>query len=175
MDEYVKKLIDKKAIRYIEVDSEQYVETGEIVTKGLPIKRDDLVAGLVDKAPNTGFSIFRDTIMFRMLDNLGAKGKVMSYLIRHNSIDNLQTTTIKDISKKAGVSIQTVSDCLKMLEEIGVISVSNEYCKKDIFLNPGIAHRGNRYREKVLMEAFEEHCKEVKKKHKEEKKKKKDV
>lgn len=159
--EEVTELIDKKAKRYIEIDSSTYVETGEIVTKGVPIKRDDLVAGLIDKAPNTGFHIFRDTIMCRTLRNIGVKGKIVAYLLDKTPASNIITCTIKRISEEAGVSVQAVYDCLKMLEDIGVICVKEDAQMREIFVNPGLCHRGDRYREKALMVEMSKFAKEA--------------
>lgn len=159
--EEVTELIDKKAKRYIEIDSPTYVETGEIVTKGVPIKRDELVAGLVDKAPNTGFHIFRDVIMCRMLRNIGVKGKIVAYLMDKMPASNVIKCTIREISKEAGVSVQAVYDCLKMLEDIGVICVKEDAQVREIFVNPGLCHRGDRYREKALMVEMTKFAKEA--------------
>lgn len=163
MSEDVKSLIEKKARRYVEIDSERWVDYGEIVRIGEPLKREDIVASLIDKAPNTGFHIFRDEIMCRALRAVGVKGKIVANLIQYKSETNILRTTIKKIATQESVSVQAVSDCLKMLEKIGVVSVKSDGYMKDIFINPGLSHRGTRYREKALMQEFERFDKEVKK------------
>lgn len=163
MEEYVRELIEKKAIRYVQIDSEQFVDTGEIVTVGVPIKRDELAATLIDSAPNQGFTIFRDVIMHRVLKNLGVKGKILAYLLKKKPETNILGTSVKEISIGSETSVQAVSDCLKMLEEIGAISIKSTGPIKEIFVNPGVAHRGNRWREKALMNEFAKFEKEAKK------------
>lgn len=155
-------MINKMAKRYVEIDSEVYADFGEIVMIGKPVTRDDIVATLIDKAPNTGFHIFRDEIMCRALRAVGVKGKIVAYLIQNKSETNILRTTIKEIATEEDVSVQAVSDCLKMLEKIGIISVKSNGYVKDIFINPGLSHRGTRYRERVLMNEFEKFDKKSK-------------
>lgn len=174
MEEHVKELIDKRAKRYIEIDSKAYVETGDIVTIGLPIKRDELVQGLIDKTPNTGFHIFRDTIMYRMLNLIGAKGKIAASIMKEKRETNILYTSIKEIADDSGTSVQAVTDCLKLFEEHGLIAVKKDGVRREIFINPGIAHRGNRYREKALMYEFGQFAKEAEKERKDAKKQKED-
>lgn len=140
---------------YVEVNYDVYKETGAIVLvqENHTVVSDTAIAEeVVGSAPNKGFQIIRDEIQKRTYNLLGGKGRVLANLITKKDSDtNILKTTIKELSKQSETAIQTTTDTLTLLEENGLISVKADGVSRTIFVNPGIGHRGNRYRENQLI------------------------
>ena len=108
---------------------------------------------IVKRLDRNGFEITYLAYLFELFDILGNKKmKVFSYILKHKNADNQLIITTREIAEKAGVSLKTAHDTLKILEEKGLIR-----CRTgSLMVIPKIAHRGSKNREENLMIKFKE-------------------
>ena len=108
---------------------------------------------VVKKVDRSGFEITYIAYLCDLFEILGnQKMKVLKYLLENKTADNLVVDTIRSISEKSGVSLQTVHRTLVVLSEKGVISRKNGV----IVIHPKVAHKGNYHKEKNIMIKFQE-------------------
>ena len=134
---------------YMQIDLMAYHETGEIRLVGEPIIAD----ASITKCDRNGFEITYLAYLFDVFDQLGGqKYKVFKYIVEHKSSDNTLIITNRELAKKCGVTVDTVSRTLKLLKEKGLIATRTGA----IMVLPKIAHRGKANREQYLMHKFQE-------------------
>lgn len=161
------KLMEEKHHKwYIEVDYDEFKRSGSIVHKAGLVPDVEIAKEVIGGAPDNGFQIFRNEIEQRALSLLGSKGKILAHLICKKDNDNILQSSIKYIAKDTGTSIQTVMDFLDLFLENGLISVKVCGYERRIFVNPGLGHRGSRFRERKLLNEMEIFDKEAKKERK---------
>ena len=108
---------------------------------------------VVKKVDRSGFEITYIAYLCDLFEMLGnQKMKVLKYILENKTVDNLVIDTVRSISEKSGVSLQTVQRTLTILNEKGVISRRNGV----MVIHPKIAHKGNYHKEKNIMIKFEE-------------------
>lgn len=130
--------------KWLQVPSDYEPKPGENV-----IQTDDVVR----KVQRTGFEITYLTYLFDVFDKLGGKKyQVLKYIMDHKSSDtNALIITNRELAAKSKVSLQTVTEALKILREAHLIETRTGA----IMLNPKLAHRGNSGKEKYLLQKFE--------------------
>lgn len=137
---------------YQKIDGNVYVSTGEIVPIGDPKTWDEMYGEDFEKIPNGGFGIHRVEWYCKLLEAIGGKkGKVVSFLLKNKTPQNLFVGRVQDIAVKANVATQTVTDTIKALRQADIIKTMT--CA--MMINPGCEHKGNRKREAYLMKAYE--------------------
>lgn len=105
---------------YIKIDSDKYSETGEICFIGKPIKASEVMLdGVCLRSEfNIGFAIHSPDLLYRLIEKIGgAKGKVVTSIMRKKDINNNVNATIKDLVGWSGCSSKTVMDTIKLLRE----------------------------------------------------------
>lgn len=108
---------------------------------------------VVKKVERNGFEITYLSYFFDLFDQLaGRKYAVLKYILQHKSSDNTLIITNRELAKKCGVGLNTVSDTLKLLRDAGLIHTRTGA----IMLNPRLAHRGDDRKERYLLQKFVE-------------------
>lgn len=134
---------------YVQIDLQALHETGEVKVISEPIVAD----ASITKCDRNGFEITYLAYLFDVFDQLGGqKYKVFKYIVENKSADNTLIITNRELAKKCGVTVDTVSRTLKLLKEKGLIATR----VGAIMVLPKIAHRGKAGREQFLMHKFEE-------------------
>jgi len=122
----------------------QDLETGEI------IEADDMLK----KTSRNGFMITYLTAIVQLIDTLGNKKmQVVKYIL--NNMDKSTNTlimTTRELAKKSDVSIKTVIETLKILEEAQIITRKTGA----IMIHPQLMHRGDQGKERFLLTRFQE-------------------
>lgn len=137
---------------YQKIDGNAYLNTGEIVPIGEPKTWDEMYGEDFEKVPNSGFGIHRLDWYCKLLEAIGGKkGKVASYLIRKKNSQNVYVGRVNDIVVDVGISLQTVTEALKLMKQADVIKTMT--CA--LMVNPGCEHKGNRKREAYLMKEYQ--------------------
>ena len=133
---------------YVKIDAKLLHATGEIKITSDPIEAEQIVK----KVPRAGFEITYLAYFCDLFDKLGGKKyAVFKYIIEHKSAENTLIITNRELAEKAGTSLQTVSDTLKLLRDANLISTRSG----SIMLLPRLAHRGSDRKEEYLMQKFE--------------------
>lgn len=123
-------------------------ETGELQIIGDTFEADQVVR----KVERQGFEITYLAYFIDLFDKLGGqKYKVFKYIIEHKNADNQLIITNRELAKKCGVGINTVTETLKLLREAGLVNTRTG----SIMLLPKLAHRGSSKKELYLMQKFE--------------------
>lgn len=130
-------------------DSEYWLrvdENGNVVDN--EVKRVDVV---IKEVPRTGFAITYLSTIVNMIEAIGnRKMKVVKYILQNMDSNNKLSETVREISERSGVSLQTVNDTLKMLESVGIIARKTG----TVMLSPKLVHKGNAARERMLLTKF---------------------
>ncbi|PZM66017.1 replication/maintenance protein RepL [Paenibacillus dendritiformis] len=122
----------------------QNLDTGEIIETDEVIK----------KTPRNGFMITYLSAIIQLIDSLGnRKMQVVKYILANmdKSTNSLIITT-RELSEKSGVSIKTVVETLKTLEEAQIIARRTGA----IMVHSSLVHRGGESKEKYLLARFQE-------------------
>lgn len=137
---------------YVKVDMASYRETGEIKVIGLPIDSEEIMyEELQREISNSGFAIHRPDWFYRLIEKIGgAKGKVVTSIMRRKNIENKIEGRVKDIVEWSGCSLKTVMDTLNIMRENDMLKTRTGM----MMLNPGVEHRGDRQREAALMRLY---------------------
>ena len=127
---------------YAGVDEWVNKRTGEIVVADQVIK----------KVPRNGFEITYLSYFVELFDKLGGKKyQVFKYILDNKSADNTLIITTRELAKKTKTSTKTVQETLNAMKEANLI----EKRTGAIMLNPKIAHRGTKDKERFLLQRFE--------------------
>lgn len=127
---------------YVGVDEWVNKRTGEIVVADQVIK----------KVPRNGFEITYLGYFVELFDKLGGKKyQVFKYILKNKSSDNTLIITTRELAKKTNTSTKTVQETLNAMREANLI----EKRTGAIMLNPKIAHRGTKDKERFLLQRFE--------------------
>ena len=122
----------------------QDLDTGEIFE----------VDDIVKKTPRNGFMITYLTTIVQLIDTLGNKKmQVVKYIL--NGMDKSTNTliiTTRELSEKSEVSIKTVVETLKTLEQAQIITRRTGA----IMIHPSLVHRGKDTKEKYLLARFQD-------------------
>lgn len=122
----------------------QNLETGEVIETDEVIK----------KTPRNGFMITYMGAIIQLIDSLGNKKmQVVKYVL--NNMDKSTNTliiTTRELARKSEVSLQTVVDTLKVLEEAQIIVRKTGA----IMIHSSLMHRGNESKEQYLLARFQE-------------------
>lgn len=130
--------------RWLEVPADYQAKDGETV-----IEADEVVK----KVPRQGFEITYLSYLFELFDRLaGKKYQVAKYILQNKTADNTLIITNRELAKRCGVGINTVTDTLKLLRDAGLIQTR----VGSIMLNPKVAHRGSSQKEQFLLQKFVE-------------------
>lgn len=106
---------------------------------------------VIKKVPRNGFEITYLAYFMDLFDKLGGKKYVVfKYILSNKSAENTLITTHRELAKNCGVSLQTVTDTLKLLKEAGLITQRTGA----IMLHPQLAHRGSDKKEAYLLQKF---------------------
>lgn len=122
----------------------QNLESGEI------IETDEIIK----KTPRNGFMITYLSAIIQLIDSLGNKKmQVVKYILANmdKSTNSLIITT-RELSEKSGVSIKTVIETLKTLEDAQIIARRTGA----IMVHSNLVHRGSENKEKYLLARFQE-------------------
>jgi len=127
---------------WIQIDE----DTGEYI--GEP-KKVDVVLKQSDRA---GFMITYLSTIIQVIERLGNKKmQVVKFLLQKmDKSSNTLIKTIPEIVAETGISTQTVSETLKILEEANIISRRPGV----VMLSPKLVHRGNAQKERLLLTRF---------------------
>lgn len=138
---------------YVEIDTDKYIQTGEICSISKPVKVSEIMVdgiGSIDEL-NTRFAIHRPDWFYRLIEKIGgAKGKVVTSIMRRKNIENKIEGRVKDIVEWSGCSLKTVMDTLNIMRENDMLKTRTGM----MMLNPGVEHRGDRQREAALMRLY---------------------
>lgn len=133
---------------YVKIDRNAYEQRGEIIPLDAPIETEQVLK----KVPRNGFEITYLAYFCDLFDKLGGKKYIVfKYIIEHKNNENQLIITNRELAKKCGVGINTVTDTLKLLKEAGLIRTR----VGSIMLLPKLAHRGSDRKEAYLMQKFE--------------------
>ena len=114
------------------------------------VKKVDVV---MREIPRTGFAITYLASIINMIDAIGNKKmQVVKYILSHMDSNNKLSETSREIAAGSGVSLQTVTETLQILERVGVVARKTG----TVMLSPKLAHRGNVKRERFLLTKFKE-------------------
>lgn len=137
---------------YVKIDGACYQETGEIKITGRPVDTTDIMyEDLQRDIKNSGFAIHRPEWFYGLIEKIGgAKGKVVTSIMRKKGIDNNINATIADLIEWSGCSPKTVMDTIKLLRDNDMLKTRTGM----MMLNPGVEHRGDRQRESTLLRLY---------------------
>lgn len=137
---------------YVKIDGSHYYETGEVKIIGSPIDTTDIMyEDLQRDLKNSGFAIHRPEWFYGLIEKIGgAKGKVVTSIMRKKGIDNNINATIADLIEWSGCSTKTVMDTIKLLRDNDMLKTRTGM----MMLNPGVEHRGDRQREATLLRLY---------------------
>jgi len=122
----------------------QDLDTGEIFE----------VDDIVKKTPRNGFMITYLTAIVQLIDSLGNKKmQVVKYILENmDKSTNTLIITTRELSEKSQVSIKTVVETLKTLEQAQIITRRTGA----IMIHPSLIHRGKDTKEKYLLARFQD-------------------
>jgi DNA-binding MarR family transcriptional regulator len=122
----------------------QDLDTGEI------FEADDLIK----KTDRNGFMITYLTAIIQLIDTLGNKKmQVVKYILANmDKSTNTLIITTRELAKKSDVSLQTVVETLKTLENAQIIARKTGA----IMIHSSLIHRGNKGKEQYLLARFQE-------------------
>lgn len=132
------KVIHKGLKRYQDLDTGEVIEATEVIKK----------------VERNGFMITYLSAIINLIDSLGNKKmQVVKYILNHmEKSNNTLIITSRELSEKTKVSLQTVTDTLKILEDAGIIKRRTGA----IMIHSDLIHRGSAKKEKLLLTRFEE-------------------
>lgn len=106
---------------------------------------------IIKKVPRNGFEITYLAYFIDLFDKLGGKKYVVfKYILSNKSADNTLIITHRELAKKCDVSINTVTETLKLLRDAELITQRTGA----IMLHPQLAHRGSDKKEAYLLQKF---------------------
>lgn len=137
---------------YVKIDGVCYRETGEVKPIGPPVDVTDIMyEDLQRDLGNSGFAIHRPEWFYRLIEKIGgAKGKVVTSIMRKKGIDNNINARIEDLVEWSGCSSKTVMDTINLLRNNDMLKTRTGM----MMLNPGVEHRGDRQREATLLKMY---------------------
>lgn len=137
---------------FVEIDAEKYESDGEIYIIAPPFCWSALCERESSPLPKSGFEIHRKEYLCRFIRATGSqRGAVAEYLLRKKDGQGKVLATNRELAAATGVSLGTVSALLRDLRAAGCVK-----CRTgSVMLNPGVAHRGDRRREAVLLKLYE--------------------
>ena len=129
---------------YTGVDEWINKRTGEVIQANQIIK----------KTTRNGFMITYLSALINLIDKLGNKKmEVVKYILEHmDKSTNTLIITTRELSLKSKVSIKTVVETLKILDDANIIVRKTGA----IMIHPELIHRGTSQKEKFLLARFEE-------------------
>lgn len=134
----------KKDPKTILEEREEWVNT----KTGETIQADKIVT----KVERSGFEITYLLYIFNLFNELGGqKYKVVEYILKNKNAENTVIITQRELSKKTKVSINTVTETIKILKEAELIQTRPGV----IMIHPKIAHKGSSNKERHLLQKFE--------------------
>lgn len=138
-----KQKIENKVL-YSGVSKWRNIDTGEIIEANEVVKKTD----------RNGFMITYLTAIINLIDTLGNKKmQVVKYILRNmDKSTNTLIITVRELAKKSGVSLQTASETLLLLEEANIIARKTGV----IMIHSSLVHRGNKQKEALLLTRFQE-------------------
>lgn len=135
---------EENKVLYSGVSRWQNLDTGEIIETNEVVKKTD----------RNGFMITYLTAIINLIDTLGNKKmQVVKYILSNmDKSTNTLILTSRELAKKTRVSLQTVTDTLKLLEDAGIIARKTGV----IMIHSNLVHKGNQQKEKMLLTRFQE-------------------
>lgn len=129
---------------YTGVDEWINRRTGEVIQANQIIK----------KTNRNGFMITYLSALINLIDKLGNKKmEVVKYILEHmDKSTNTLIITTRELSLKSKVSIKTVVETLKILDDANIIVRKTGA----IMIHPELIHKGTSQKEKFLLARFEE-------------------
>lgn len=107
---------------------------------------------ILKEVKRENFEILYLSYMCDLFDKLGGKKyKVLKYIISNKDYNNIVLTSTRDLAEKCNVSKQTVTDTLKILKNLGIITTR----LGAIMLNAKFMNHGSISKEKYLIQKFE--------------------
>lgn len=109
---------------------------------------------VIKKTPRNGFMITYLSAIIQLIDSLGNKKmQVVKYVLNNmdKSTNSLIITT-RELALKSDVSIKTVVETLKVLEEAQIVVRKTGA----IMIHSSLLHRGNESKEQYLLARFQE-------------------
>lgn len=109
---------------------------------------------VVRKTSRNGFMITYLTAIVQLIDTLGNKKmQVVKYILENmDKSTNTLIVTSRELAKKSNVSLQTVTDTLKTLENAQIITRRTGA----IMIHSDLVHRGGKEKEQFLLARFSE-------------------
>lgn len=106
---------------------------------------------IIKKVPRNGFEITYLAYFIDLFDKLGGKKYlVFKYILSNKSAENTLIITHRELAQKCDVSINTVTETLKLLRDAELITQRTGA----IMLHPQLAHRGSDKKEAYLLQKF---------------------
>lgn len=135
---------------YVEIDSNKYEENGEIDIISAP-QQWEYPSDTPDTKKSGIFEIHRPKYLCKFIRTVGGqRGVVAEHLLKRKDGQNKILITNRELAATTGVSLATTNDLLRDLRNAGCIKCRTAA----VMVNPGIAHKGNRQREAVLMKLY---------------------
>lgn len=107
---------------------------------------------ILKEVKRENFEILYLSYMCDLFDKLGGKKyQVLKYLLANKDYNNIVLTSTRELSCKCKVSKQTVTDTLKILKELNIITTRTGA----IMLNAKLINHGNIHKENYLIQRFE--------------------
>lgn len=135
---------EENSILYSGKSRWQNLDTGEVIETDEVIK----------KTSRNGFMITYLSAIIQLIDTLGNKKmQVVKYLLANmEKSTNTLIITTRELAQKSGVSVQTVVDTLKTLEDAQIIARRTGA----IMIHSNLVHRGNEGKEQYLLARFQQ-------------------
>lgn len=142
---------------YIQLNEEAYLTNGEILLEGSPITFHEIIQledEILEREPYSYYGVHHMKEFFELINALGGKrGEFISFLLKNKNTQNQITNRSRaNLAKEAGVSIQTVTDAIKIMRKHGLLKSST----MTLMINPFLDRKGDRKRETILMNLYSE-------------------
>ena len=136
--------MDEFKIKKAGIGRWQNLDTGEIVE----------ASEITKKIGRQGFMITYLSAIINLIEALGTKKmQVVKYILTNmEKSSNVLVITTRELATKSKVSLNTVIETLKILENANIIRRRTGA----IMVNSDLVHRGNENKEKVLIARFQE-------------------
>lgn len=108
---------------------------------------------IIKKIGRNGFVIAYLSTIVEMLECMGNKKmQVVKHILQNMDYNNVYLTTTREISKKTGISTDTITNTLKILEKHNIITRR----VGSLMVNPKLLHAGSAKKEIALLTRFSE-------------------
>ncbi len=134
----------KNNVLYTGTDTWINQRTGEIIEASQVVK----------KTERNGFMITYLSAIINLIDSFGTKRmEVVKYILNNmDKSNNILLITNRELAKKTGVSLDTVTKTLKSLRDSKIIKTKTGI----IMVNPKLIHKGDKNKESYLLMKFSE-------------------